>query len=53
MGSRPSWIKPITMQLVFVASLLSTQLKGVRTKTGSNQDNVSEWSEMFTHRLLF
>ena len=34
MGSRPSWVKPITMQLVFVASLLSMQLKGVRTKTG-------------------
>jgi hypothetical protein len=30
-----SWVKPKTIKLVFVASLLSTQHKGERAKTAS------------------
>jgi hypothetical protein len=42
--------KPKTIKLVFVAFPLSMQHKGERAK---NQDNVSEWSNMSIHRLLF
>jgi len=33
-GFEPGWVKPKTIQLVFVASPLSTQHKGERAKTG-------------------
>jgi len=33
-GFEPGWVKPKTIQLVFVASPLSTQNKGERAKTG-------------------
>ena len=39
-------------KLVFVASLLSMQLKE-KEWLARNQDNVSEWSDMSTCRLLF
>jgi hypothetical protein len=29
------------------------QHEGERAKTAWNQDNVSEWSNMFTHRLVY
>jgi hypothetical protein len=32
-GFEPGWVKPKTIKLVFVASPLSTQHKGVRAKT--------------------
>ena len=34
MGSSPSRVKPSTIKLVFAASPINTQHKGVRSKTG-------------------
>ena len=41
---------PKTIKLVYVASPQSTQYYGERA---GNQNNVSEWSDMSTRRLLF
>ena len=48
-------VKPKTIKLVFVASPLSTQHSGERTKTGwlGIRNNVSEWGDMSIHGLLF
>jgi len=48
-----SRVKPKTIKLIFAAFSLSMQHLRVRAKTGwLNQDNVSEWNNMTTHRLL-
>jgi hypothetical protein len=51
----PGQINPKTVQLVFAASPLSTQHLGVRSVywLAQNQDNVSEWSNISSRRLLF
>ena len=50
-------VKPKTIKLEFVATPLSTQqLQGVRANScriGLSRDNVFEWSDMSTRRLLF
>ena len=45
--------QPKTFKLVFIASPLRMQQYGIRAKTGWNQNNVSEWSDMSIPRLLF
>jgi hypothetical protein len=42
--------KPKTITSVFAVTLLSTQHY---TGLAQNQDNVSEWNDMSTRRLLF
>jgi hypothetical protein len=49
----PDCIKPKTITLVFVASLLSTQHLKDKVWLALNQGNVFEWSDMFTCGLLF
>ena len=49
MGLSPSWVNLNTIQLVFVASMLRMQHKGIRTKA-RNQDNMYEWSDMSTRK---
>jgi hypothetical protein len=52
--SNPGLIKPNTITLACVASLLSTHHYGIIAKTflARNHDNVSAWSDMPTHGLL-
>ena len=38
MGLSPGWVKPKTIKLIFLASSISTQHKGVRTKTVDGLD---------------
>ena len=45
-------INPRTIKLVFTASPQKRHHEGVRAKTG-NQNNLSVWSDMPTHELLF
>ena len=50
----PRWITLKTMKLISVASSLSMQRSGERADwLARNQNNVSEWSDMSTHGLLF
>jgi hypothetical protein len=54
MSSIPDRVKPKTIKLIFVASLLSTVLmSNNRDWLAWNQDSVSEWSDRSIHRLLF
>jgi len=47
-------VKPMTIMLVFVASLAIMQHLRARAKTGSAESGyVSEWNDMSTHGLLF
>jgi len=48
-------VKSKTTKLVFVAYLLTTKHSRVAstTRLAQNQENVPEWSDMFTRRLLF
>ena len=53
-GFEPCPVKPKTIKLVFVASLLSTSLRSkIKDWLARNQDNVSERSYMSTCLLLF
>jgi hypothetical protein len=51
----PRSVKPKTIKLIFVVSLLSTQHREKKNKDwlAQNQNNVSEWSDMSTRKLLF
>ena len=55
MGSSPGRVKAENIKLVLVASLLikHTTLKGNGKDLFSrNQDNMSEWSDMSTHKSV-
>ena len=54
MGSSPGRVKPENIKLVLVASLLNIQhLKGNgKDLLSRNQDNMSEWSDMSTHKSV-
>ena len=54
MGSSPGRVKAENIKLVLVASLLSIQhLKGNgKDLLSRNQDNMSEWSDMSTHKSV-
>ena len=54
MGSSPGEVKPKTTKLVFVASPLSTQYYGERTKTGWLGIRImcQSWSDISTRGLV-
>ena len=45
-------LKPKTIKLEFVASLLNIKESGRKDWLAWNQDNVSKWSGMVTHGLV-
>ena len=51
MGSIPSLVKPKTIKLVFVKH--AALRRKSKDWLAHNHDNVFEWSDMSTHRLLF
>ena len=51
MGSSPDRVKPKTIKLVFVASLLIIRRKSTYW-LARNKDNVSEWGDMSTLGLV-
>ena len=54
MGSNSSRVKPKTMELVFCFSAKHAALRSKSKEwLAWNRDNVSEWSDMSTRRLLF
>jgi hypothetical protein len=55
MGSSPDQVQPKTIKFVFVC--FSANHAAIKRKSkdffARNQDNVSEWSKMFIHGLMF
>ena len=53
MGLSPSRVTPKNVKLVFVASKHAALRRKSKDCLAQNQNNVSEWSDISTHGLLF